>query len=213
MGQFWVPVSAVGHKWSNFQPFRFNIGLCTLFVDISTCKTWKSNLGTYLAPFWGNDPFWGTKITRSHNYGNCASIDLKFGRFLLHNDVYNVAVCKFLISFSKWGNFGSQKVRSVLNRAIVNHFASNLDCAHDFKISPLAKEEKPIAANLCPFWGQFFSPIFFSPNFFLTKIFFDNIFSSIFFLPHLTTFHRWYRCMLHVATLKRLGNLQVSVKK
>ena len=29
MGKFWVPVSAVGHKWSNFQPFGFNIGLCS----------------------------------------------------------------------------------------------------------------------------------------------------------------------------------------
>ena len=27
IGQFWVPVSAVGHKWRNFQPFGFNNGI------------------------------------------------------------------------------------------------------------------------------------------------------------------------------------------
>ena len=99
-------------------------------------------------------------------------------------------MCKFLISFCKWGNFGSQKVRSVLNRAIVNHFASNLDCAHNFKISPPSKEERPIAANLCPFWdndpfwGQFLSPNFFLHNFFLPKCFFTqkNIYPNS-FLP------------------------------
>ena len=119
-------------------------------------------------------------------------------------------MCKFLISFCKWGNFGSQKVRSVLNRAIVNHFASNLDCAHNFKISPPAKEERPIAAKLCPFWdndpfwGQFLSPNFFLHNFFypfffffffLTFFFLTKYFLLFFyFLPHLTTFHRRYRC-------------------
>ena len=36
----------------------------------------------------------------------------------------------------EWGNFGSQKVRSVLNRAIFNRFASNLGCAHYFEVSP-----------------------------------------------------------------------------
>ena len=106
-----------------------------------------------------------------------------------------MVVCKFLISFCEWGNFGYQKVRSVLNRAIVNHFASNLDCAHDFKISPPAKEGRPVAANLCPFWhndhfwGQFLSPNFFLPNFFLPKCFFTpkffypNSFLPNFFLP------------------------------
>ena len=29
MGQFWVPKSAVGLKYNNFQPFRFKFGLCT----------------------------------------------------------------------------------------------------------------------------------------------------------------------------------------
>ena len=36
---------------------------------------------------WGFNPFWDTKIRRSHIYGTCASMDLKFGRLLLHNDV------------------------------------------------------------------------------------------------------------------------------
>ena len=110
MGKFWVQKSAVGPKWSNYQPFGFKFGLYSLLLGISTWKTEN-----------------------------------------------------FLISFCKWGNFGSQKVRSVLNRAIVNHFASNLDCAHDFKISPPAKEERP--PNYF-FLGHFF--------------FFDKIFSSFF---------------------------------
>ena len=100
-------------------------------------------------------------------------------------------MCKFLISFCKWGNFGSQKVRSVLNGAIVNHFASNLDCAHDFKISPPAKEGRPIAANLCPFWhndpfwGQFLSPNFFFTQFFFTQMFFyPKFFLPKFFFTH-----------------------------
>ena len=96
-----------------------------------------------------------------------------------------MVVCKFLISFCKWGNFGSQKVRSVLNRAIVNHFASNLDCAHDFKISPPAKEERPIAANLCPFWdNDRFWGQFLSPNFFFTQMFFYPNFFYPFFLNY-----------------------------
>ena len=114
-----------------------------------------------------------------------------------------MVVCKFLISFCKWGNFRSQKVRSVLNRAIVNHFTSNLDCEHNFKISPPAKEERPIAANLCPFWDNdpfwgkflspnfFFYPIFFYPNSFLTKFFLP-----IFFLFFFWTFFFWTKYFL-----------------
>ena len=82
MGKFWVPKCAVGYKWYNFQPFRFKFGLCTWFLDICTGKIWETYLGTDLVPFWGS------KIRRSHNYGTCASIYLKFGRFLfMHNDV------------------------------------------------------------------------------------------------------------------------------
>ena len=51
MGQFWVPECAVGHKWSNFQPFGFKFGLCTWFLAISTWKTGNTNLGTNWAPF------------------------------------------------------------------------------------------------------------------------------------------------------------------
>ena len=44
----------------------------------------------------------------------------------------------------KWGNFGSQKVRSAINGAIFNRFASNLDCTHDFKVSPAGEQERQI---------------------------------------------------------------------
>ena len=110
-------------------------------------------------------------------------------------------MCKFLISFSKWVNFGSQKVRLVLNRAIVNHFASNLNGVHDFKISPPAKEERLIGANLCPFWGNWpflgkcfpqisFLPKCFLPKFFFTQIFFTQIFFLL-FLAHFFFFLFW----------------------
>ena len=67
------------------------------------------------------------------------------------------------------GNFGSQKVRSVINGAIFNGSASNLDCTHDFGVYPPDKQERPIWANLCPFWGN--DP--FWVNFFLPKFFFS----------------------------------------
>ena len=86
-----------------------------------------------------------------------------------------------------WGIFGPQNVRAVLNRAIFNHWVSNLDCAHDFKISPPAKQKTPILGNLCRFWGNAlfwvnFFPQFsfylnsFYPNFFFTQFFFTQIF-------------------------------------
>ena len=52
MGLFWVQKC----------PFRFKFGLCIWFLDISTGKTWERYLGTYLGPFWGNDPFWAPKL-------------------------------------------------------------------------------------------------------------------------------------------------------
>ena len=162
IGQFWVPVSAVGHKWSNFQPFGFNIGLCTWFLDISTCKTWKSNLGICLGPFWGYWPFfWAAKLIGLVTMEPALKYTWNLTGFccIMMSKMWQYA--NFLYFFCKWGNFGSQKVRSVLNIAIFNHFASNLDCAHDFKIFPPAKEERPIAANLCPFLGSIFSPNFF----------------------------------------------------
>ena len=51
MGQFWVPESAVGHKWSNFQPFRLIFGLYVSFQGISTWKTENFNLGPICTPF------------------------------------------------------------------------------------------------------------------------------------------------------------------
>ena len=42
MGQFWVQKSAVGPKWSNYQPFGFKFGLYSLLLGISTLKTEKS---------------------------------------------------------------------------------------------------------------------------------------------------------------------------
>ena len=52
MGQFWVPESAVGHKWSNFQPFGFKFGLYSLLLGISTCKNKKFHMGQIWALFW-----------------------------------------------------------------------------------------------------------------------------------------------------------------
>ena len=51
MGQFWVPESAVGHKWSNFQPFCFKFGLYTGVQGISSWRTGKTNLGPICARF------------------------------------------------------------------------------------------------------------------------------------------------------------------
>ena len=62
MGQFWVPESAVGHNWSNFQPFRFNFGLCSWFLGISTWKTGKTNLGPSCATFGGLTLFGAQKL-------------------------------------------------------------------------------------------------------------------------------------------------------
>ena len=52
-----------------FQPFGFKFGLYSLLLGIYTCKTEKFPMETDLGPFSGTDPFKGTKITRSHNYG------------------------------------------------------------------------------------------------------------------------------------------------
>ena len=86
MGQVWVPKSAVSHKLSNFQPFGFKFGLNSLLLGISTWKI-KNSIWDRFGHFWGTDPFWGTKSTRSHNYGNCHLIDLQFGRLVQLNDV------------------------------------------------------------------------------------------------------------------------------
>ena len=63
MGQFWVPESAVGHKWSNFQPFSFKFGLYSLLHGISTCKNKKFHMGQIwaLLGYW---PFLGAPKVR-----------------------------------------------------------------------------------------------------------------------------------------------------
>ena len=51
MGQFWVPESAVAHKNSNFQPFRFKFGLYSLLLGISNWKIKKFHMGQIWTPF------------------------------------------------------------------------------------------------------------------------------------------------------------------
>ena len=62
MGQFRVPGSAVGHKWSNFQPFGFKFGLYSLLLGSSTWKTKKYQFGANLCPFLGTDLFGAHKL-------------------------------------------------------------------------------------------------------------------------------------------------------
>ena len=62
MGQFWVPENAVGHKWSNFQPFGLKFGLCTWILGISTWKTENFNLGHIFTPFGGLTLFGAQKL-------------------------------------------------------------------------------------------------------------------------------------------------------
>ena len=73
---------------------------------------------------------------------------------IMRSKMWQCANFQFLSVGLFWGIFGPQNVRAVLNRAIFNHWVSNLDCAHDFKISPPAKQKTPILGNLCRFWGN-----------------------------------------------------------
>ena len=63
-----------------------------------------------------------------------------------------MTVCKFTISVRKghmeMGQFWVPESASVINGAIFNRFASNLDCTHDFKVSSAGEQERQI-------WGQF----------------------------------------------------------
>ena len=102
-----------------------------------------------------------------------------------------------------WGIFGPQNVRAVLNRAIFNHWVSNLDCAHDLRYLHLQNRKHQLWA-ICAAFGViplfrvnffpqfsfylnsflpkfFFYPIFFYPNFFFTQIFFFKFFLGHFF--------------------------------
>ena len=67
----------------------------------------------------------------------------------------SVVNAKFCPKMGLWklGNFGSKKVRSVLNGAIFNCSASNLVCAHDFKISPPRTLKNSIWDRFGPFLG------------------------------------------------------------
>ena len=87
-----------------------------------------------------------------------------------------------------WGIFGPQNVRAVLNRAIFNHWVSNLDCGHDFKIHLHLQKRKHQFWAICAAFGVMplfrvnFFPQFsfylnsFYPNFFFTQFFFTQIF-------------------------------------
>ena len=51
MGQFWVPESAVGHKWSNFQPFRLQIWTVHMISGYLHLTNRKDQFGAIWAPF------------------------------------------------------------------------------------------------------------------------------------------------------------------
>ena len=92
-------------------------------------------------------------------------------------------IYNFFPQMGIWGNFGSQKMRSVLNRAIFYRFASHLDCSHYFKISTHGKQERPNWGQFVPLLGSNFLPKFlFYPNFFLFFFFFLTFFLIKFFL-------------------------------
>ena len=57
------------------------------------------------------------------------------------------------MGLQEWGNFGSQRVRSVINGAIFNRSASNLVCAHDFGVCPPGEQESFISTRFGPFFG------------------------------------------------------------
>ena len=133
MGQFWVQKSVVGPKWSNYQPFGFKFGLYSLLLGISTWKTEKFHMGQIWTTFGVLTLFGAPKLR--------GLITMEPG---VH-DVCNLAGLCGILMFKMWQcenfqflslsgpmDFGSQNVRSVINGAIFNRFASNLVCAHYF---------------------------------------------------------------------------------
>ena len=159
-------------EWGNFGSHKVrsvrNVAIFNLFASNLDCthdfwvsppEKLKNCLWDRFGHFWGTDPFSGhQKVRGLINFGSGCSLHLQYFRCVLHNEVYNVTMCKFTISVRKgtYGNgaiLGSQKVRSVLNRAIFNRFASILDCAHDFLVSPPEKQEIPIWGQFVPFLG------------------------------------------------------------
>ena len=74
--------------------------------------------------------------------------------YIMMSKMWQCANFQFLsVNGPIWGIFGPQNVRAVLNRAIFNRWTSNLDCAHDFKISPPAKQKTPILGQFVPLLG------------------------------------------------------------
>ena len=196
MGQFWVPESAVGHKWSNFQPFGFKFGLCTWFLGISTWKIKKLHIGHIWATF-GVLTLFGAQKLRClitfdavvHLIWNLAGFSL----VMISKRWYGPKFLSFPLNRPMGiGTFWVPEMRPVINGVIFNRFASNLDCTHDFWVSPPDKLERPIWGNLCPFgvmtvFGAiFFTQNFFLPKFFLIKFFFypNFFFTQIFFCPN-----------------------------
>ena len=122
---------------------------------ISTWKTGKTNFGPICSHFGAMTLFGlqlGGLITLEphvHDICNLPGICC-----IMRSKMWQCANFQFLSVGLFWGIFGPQNVRAVLNRAIFNHWVSNLDCAHDFKISPPAKQKTPILGNLCRFWGN-----------------------------------------------------------
>ena len=169
MGQFWFSESAVGHKWNNFQPFGFKFGLCTWFLGISTWKIKKLHIGHIWATFGVLTLFGAQKLRCLITFDAVVHLIWNLAGFSLVMISKRWYGPKFLIfplnRHMGMGNFGSQKVRSVINGVIFNRFASNLDCTHDFWVSPPDKQERPIWGDLGPFWGNDPFWVFFYPNF------------------------------------------------
>ena len=113
-----------------------------------------------------------------------------------------------------WGIFGPQNVRAVLNRAIFNHWVSNLDCAHDLRYLHLQNRKHQLwaicaAFGVIPlfrvnFFTQFsfylnsFYPNFFFTQFFLPKFFFYPNFFFKFFLGHFFFFDQIFSSIFSI---------------
>ena len=206
-GAIWVPKSAVGHKWSNFQPFGFKFGLYPLLLGISTWKIKKLHIGDIWATFWVLTLFGAQKLRCLITFDAVVHLIWNLAGFSLVMISKRWYGPKFLIfplnRHMGMGQFWSQKVRSVINGVIFNRFASNLDCTHDFWVSPPDKQERPIWGNLGPFrvndpfWVNFFTQILFFPKFYLLKFFFTPnffllpkfFFAQIFFFFHFSLWH------------------------
>ena len=198
MGQFWVPESAVGHNWSNFQPFRLKFGLCALFLCISPCKTGKTNLGPICAPFRVLTLFGAQKLRGiiTMETAVCFTWNLAGFSFVMISKRW---LClKFLI-WPLSGPLG--KGQFWVPESAVGHKMEQFSTV-SFQICTvhmisgylhLINRKDQFGANLCPFFFylNFFYLNFFLPNFFFfTQIFFCPIFFFFFFLRHLFIFFK-----------------------